>query len=85
MNTTLTKGKMYFKRFNIWYLGAFVISTIVALPVLTVFSSFFETTSQYSYIIKETFLYDYIFNSLLLPLKPLIIVTVFPARPLLLK
>ena len=73
MNTTLTKGKMYFKRFNIWYLGAFVISTIVALPVLTVFSSFFETTSQYSYIIKETFLYDYIFNSLLLLFGVLII------------
>jgi iron(III) transport system permease protein len=36
----------------------------VAIPIVTVFSSFFDSTSNYSDIIKNTFLYDYIFNSL---------------------
>ena len=57
---------MSFKKINIWYLSSFLISLIVAVPIITVFSSFFETTGNYSSILKETFLYDYIFNSLLL-------------------
>ncbi len=55
-----------FKKINIWYLSTFLISFVVAIPIVTVFSSFFETTSNYSYILKDTFLYDYIFNSILL-------------------
>ena len=57
---------MFFKKINIWYISSFLISLIVAVPIVTVFSSFFETTGNYSSILKETFLYDYIFNSLLL-------------------
>jgi iron(III) transport system permease protein len=57
---------MYFKKFNIWYLSSFLISLIVAIPILTVFSSFFDTTGNYSIILKNTFLYEYIFNSLIL-------------------
>ncbi len=53
-----------YKKINIWYLSSFLISTIVALPIITVFSSFFETTSGYSLILKNTFLYEYIFNSI---------------------
>ena len=33
---------MYYK-INIWYLSSLIISTIVAIPILTVFGSFFET------------------------------------------
>ena len=55
---------MYLKKINIWYLSSFLISIIVAIPIVTVFSSFFDSTSNYSDIIKNTFLYDYIFNSL---------------------
>ena len=55
-----------FRKINIWYLSSFLISIVVAIPILTVFSSFFETTGNYSYIIKSTFLYEYIFNSLFL-------------------
>ena len=57
---------MFLKKINIWYLSSFVISLIVAIPILTVFSSFFDTTGNYSSILKNSFLYDYIFNSLIL-------------------
>jgi len=54
------------KKFNFWYISSFLISFAVAIPIITVFSSFFETTSDYASILKETFLYEYIFNSLFL-------------------
>ena len=57
---------MLLKKINIWYFSSFVISIIVAIPIVTVFSSFFETTGIYSSIIKETFLYEYILNSIYL-------------------
>jgi len=57
---------MEFRRINIWYVASLLISLIVAAPILTVFSSFFETTGSYSLILKNTFLYDYIYNSLIL-------------------
>jgi iron(III) transport system permease protein len=55
---------MYLRKINIWYLSSFIISIAVAIPIATVFSSFFDSTSNYTDIIKNTFLYDYIFNSL---------------------
>ena len=57
---------MLLKKINIWYLSSFLISLIVAAPIVTVFLSFFETTGNYSSILKDTFLYDYIFNSIIL-------------------
>ena len=57
---------MSIKKINIWYLSSFLISIFVAVPIFTVFSSFFENTSNYSSIIKNTFLFDYIFSSLIL-------------------
>ena len=57
---------MNYKKINIWYLSSLLISIAVAIPIITVFSSFFESTGNYSSIIKNTFLYDYIFNSLVL-------------------
>ena len=55
-----------FKRFNIWYLSSFLISFIVIIPITVVFFSFFEDTSNYFEILKQTFLLEYIFNSLIL-------------------
>ena len=57
---------MGFRKINIWYVASLLISLVVAAPILTVFSSFFETTGNYSLILKNTFLYDYIYNSLIL-------------------
>ncbi|MBC8302935.1 MAG: iron ABC transporter permease, partial [Pelagibacterales bacterium] len=61
------------KKLNVWYLSSFLISMIVAIPIATVFVSFFEETSNYSTILKDTFLYDYIFNSLFLLLGVLLL------------
>jgi len=51
---------------NFWYSGSLIVSIIVAIPILTVFSSFFENTSNYFEILKNTFLIEYIINSLFL-------------------
>jgi len=53
-------------KINIWYFSSFIISIIVAVPIITVFSSFFETTGDYVSVLKNTFLLDYIYNSLIL-------------------
>jgi len=62
-----------YKKINIWYLSSFLISIVVAIPIVTVFTSFFESTSNYSSILKNTFLYEYIFNSIFLLLGVLIL------------
>ena len=53
-------------KLSIWYFTSFVISLVVVIPILTVFTSFFEDTSQYFEILKKTFFLEYIFNSLIL-------------------
>ena len=55
-----------FKRLNIWYLSSFLISFIVVIPIITVFTSFFENTSNYFEVLKQTFFLEYILNSLTL-------------------
>ncbi len=57
---------MIVKKVNFWYLSSFLISIIVAIPIITVFTSFFQSTSNYSSIINETFINEYIFNSIIL-------------------
>ena len=54
------------KQLNAWYVSSFVISIVVAIPILTVFSSFFQDTSNYFEILKQTFFFEYVFNSLTL-------------------
>ena len=67
---------MIFKKINIWYLSSFLISIAVAIPIITVFFSFFETTGSYSSILKNTFLFEYILNSFVL-LAGVLILTFF--------
>jgi iron(III) transport system permease protein len=43
-----------------------LISIFVSIPILTVFTSFFEDTSNYYEILKDTFLFEYISNSFVL-------------------
>tara|TARA_B110000027_G_scaffold119955_1_gene133008 strand:+ start:44 stop:1663 length:1620 start_codon:yes stop_codon:yes gene_type:complete len=64
---------MFTKKINIWYLSSFLISIAVAIPIVTVFFSFFETTSSYSSILKNTFLYEYLLNSFVLLIGVLIL------------
>ena len=60
-------------RINFWYISSFLISLIVIIPILTVFSSFFEQTTNYFDILKETFLFEYTYNSLVLLISVLIL------------
>ena len=60
------------KKINIWLLLSITISLFVCIPIITVFSSFFQNTSNYYEILKDTFLFEYIFNSFTLLLLVLI-------------
>ncbi len=53
-------------RISFWHISSFLISLFVIIPILTVFSSFFEDTSNYYQVLKDTFLVEYIFNSIFL-------------------
>ena len=63
-------------KYNIWFFSSLFIALIVALPIITVFFSFFSETSNYFLILKDTFLFDYIFNSIII-LFFVILVTFF--------
>ena len=62
-----------FKSLNIWFISSLLVSLCVLIPIATVFYSFFEDTSNYFSILKETFLLEYIFNSLVLLFSVLIL------------
>ena len=64
---------MFSNKFNIWFLSSLIISLLVIIPILTVSMSFFEDTSRYFEILKSTFLFEYIFNSLSLLIGVLIL------------
>ena len=66
-----------FKNLNFWFLASFLISITVAIPIVTVFSSFFEDTSNYFEILKQTFFLEYIFNSLILLIGVLCLTFIF--------
>jgi len=62
-----------FKFFNIWFTTSLIISVFVIIPILTVFTSFFENTTEYYEILKNTFLIEYITNSLILLISVLLL------------
>ena len=62
-----------FKTLNIWLLSSLIISISVLIPIFTVFFSFFESTSNYFQILKDTFLFEYITNSIILLISVLIL------------
>jgi len=64
---------MFFNKLNIWLISSLLVSLLVMIPILTVSISFFEDTSQYFKILKETFLIEYIVNSLTLLIGVLVI------------
>ncbi len=67
---------MLIKKLNFWYVSSFFISLLVALPIITVFFGFFESTSDYFTLLKNTFLLKYISNSILL-LAGVLVLTFF--------
>jgi len=68
---------MILKKINFWYINSFLISLLVALPIITVFLGFFESTSDYFSLLKNTFLLKYIFNSILLLVGVLLLTFIF--------
>ena len=60
-------------KYNIWFFISLFIAVIVSLPIITVFFSFFNETSNYFTLLKNTFLFDYIFNSMTILLFVIII------------
>ena len=62
-----------FRYLNIWFISSLLVSIFVIIPILTVFMSFFENTSDYYELLKNTFLIEYIFNSTVLLLSVLIL------------
>ena len=64
---------MGIKNINIWYISSLLISIAVAIPILTICVGFFENTSNYYSILKNTALIDYINHSLILLLGVLIL------------
>ena len=61
-----------FRYLNIWFISSLLVSIFVIIPILTVFMSFFESTSDYYELLKNTFLIEYIFNSSVLLLSVLV-------------
>ncbi len=61
------------KNLNVWFFLSLTISLFVLIPILTVFTSFFDETSNYYEILKNTFLIEYILNSTVLLITVLVL------------
>ncbi len=53
-------------KYNIWFFSSLILALLVSLPIITVFLSFFNETSNYFTLLKNTFLFDYILNSIII-------------------
>ena len=62
---------------NIFYLLSLIIALLVAIPVFTICFGFFQNTSEYFSILSDTFLFNYIINSLLLLIGVLTLTFIF--------
>ena len=60
-------------KYNFWFFSSLAIALIVAMPIITVFFSFFSETSNYFTVLKNTFLFDYINNSIIILISVLLI------------
>ena len=77
INTSFKPLQMLSKKPNFWYISSFAVTLFVAIPILTVFSSFFSSTSEYMELLKDTFLKDYIINSSIILLGVLFLTFLF--------
>ena len=64
-------------RINYWFLSTLLITIIIALPITTVFISFFGSTSEYYKLLSNTFLFSYISQSLIILVGVLFLTFVF--------
>ena len=69
------------KNINYWYLSSLLVSLLVALPIITVFLSFFGTTSEYYLLLKDTFLINYISNTTIILVSVLLLTLILGVLP----
>ena len=64
-------------KINVWLIFSFIISFVVIFPSITVFFSFFGSTSSYFSLLSETFLFSYISQSFLILMGVLFLTFIF--------
>ena len=64
-------------KINHWYVISLITTMLIALPILTVFISFFGSTSEYYTLLKNTFLFSYVNQSLTILLGVLFLTFLF--------
>ena len=64
-------------KINYWFLASLFITILIVLPILTVFASFFGSTSGYFELLKNTFLFSYISQSLAILAGVLLLTLIF--------
>ena len=64
-------------KINYWFLSSLLITLIIALPIVTVFISFFGVTSGYYDLLSNTFLFSYINQSLIILIGVLFLTFIF--------
>ena len=64
-------------KINYWFITTLLITTVIVLPILTVFASFFGSTSGYFALLSNTFLFSYISQSLMILIGVLILTFIF--------
>jgi len=64
-------------KINYWFLISIFVTLVIALPIFTVFISFFGSTSEYYILLKNTFLYSYISQSLIILIGVLFLTFIF--------
>ena len=66
-----------FPKINYWLISSLIISSIICVPVLVISTSFFGELSSYYNLLKDTYLYLYIFNTLALLIGVLFLTFIF--------
>ena len=60
----LSQKYLKLPKFNYWLVSSLLISTIVCIPIIVISTSFFGELSGYYELLKDTYLYLYILNTL---------------------
>ena len=53
-------------KINFWLISSLLISSLICIPILIIFSSFFTELSGYYKLLTETYLYTYVINTVIL-------------------
>ena len=73
----LSQKNLKLPRLNFWLISSLIISSIVCIPLIVISTSFFGEISGYYKLLKDTYLYLYIFNTLALLAGVLVLTFIF--------